>query len=132
MKHDTVPWYKARIKHHLNDWRPIVGLTHWVIDASFDEFQFLAAAEAKPEYMNLLIGFNVNRMKKDIGPDDDALSFLVLHELCHGPLWGWAAVIAERVHPDKYASYTEELAVSNMARAIWRARYGAEYEGGWS
>ncbi len=26
VRRNTVPWYKAKLKHHLTDWRPIVGL----------------------------------------------------------------------------------------------------------
>ena len=111
----------------VNEWVPIVGLTHWSVTVEFDEAQNTATARAQPEYFTLRLKFNVKEILS-IQRSKHWLSELVLHELCHALTWEQM----QKQPKSKNKLFAELLDEQNeretslVARAIWRARYGKE------
>lgn len=98
---------RSRIEAYSRDWRPILGLQDWRIIIHYDERckEKFGYCIAQPCYEEAVIGLKLSNIRKLLIEDDD-LEELVLHELVHCVIWK-----------------TSERAVTQMTRALLRARY---------
>lgn len=91
-------------------WVPILGLDQWDLSIDFTEKTHQATVEAKPEYEEAIIHFNLKRIRKELTTDED-LNRLVLHELAHLLTWGCNEDDDDR----------DELRTTHVEKALWRA-----------
>lgn len=91
-------------------WLPILGLEQWDVSIDFSEKTHQATVEAKPEYEEAIVHFNMKRIRKELQTDED-LNRLVLHELAHLLTWGC----------NEDDSHHDELRTTHVEKAIYRA-----------
>jgi hypothetical protein len=70
------------IWRHFAYWRPVLGLEGWQLILRFDEKVCQAYCDARPKYLQAVLGFNLTRIQKEI-KTDALLEELVLHEMIH-------------------------------------------------
>lgn len=113
---------KNKIRKCVRYWIPIVGLQNWELVISFDEPRHLATAYSNPKYLSCHIKFNLDSIKdNELG--DEGISQLVLHELVH-PLIYELARGRDGHDPEPMVEYLEEVTVTAVTHAIWRAHGG--------
>jgi hypothetical protein len=111
-------------------WRPIVGLDRWTIGVTWeprpDHDDVPAGFVGSPEYCAAQIFVNVPLlMESEYVQSPQHLSWLVLHELCHGLTWE----IVEHAEPLARTEPFRKSMERNtcmIARAIWVAHTGVE------
>jgi hypothetical protein len=122
---------RAVIRRSMAFWRPITGLDRWTIDVRWGvppdgNDDAPAAFCATPEYLTGTLYINMPAlMRSEYVKSDRHVSFLVLHELCHGLNW---EVVD---HAEPYARtepfrQSMERCTCMTARAVWVARFRRE------
>jgi hypothetical protein len=97
------PSLQRQIEALILHWRPILGLSGWMLEIRYDEQTLLGFCRAKPQYQTATIGFNLNRIATELRTPE-AVEDLVVHELTHCVIWK-----------------SSERAVSQMAFSLLRA-----------
>lgn len=80
------PSLKKQIELLVDHWKPILGLEGWAIELRFDETVSAGYCKAKPRYLTAVIGFNLERIRKEYRTPQ-AVEELTVHELVHAVAW---------------------------------------------
>lgn len=100
---------RTRIERLIKKWRPLLGLEDWMMEFRYDERKEKGCCIATPCYEEATIGFNLNRIRKEMVKPGE-LEELVVHELVHAIVWK-----------------ASERSVTQISRALLRAR-GVKYQ----
>ena len=100
---DEGPSLRRQIATLIAHWRPVLGLQAWLLDIRYDEAVLLGYCRAKPQYQTATIGFNLQRIRRELR-SPEAIEDLVVHELTHAVIWR-----------------SSERAVSQVSLALLRA-----------
>ena len=111
-------------------WRPITGLDHWTIERKWaavpEREDAPAAFVATPEYLTGTIYLNMPLLlHSEFAKSQRHLSYLVLHELCHGLNWEIVEQVEELARAEPMRKSMERCTCM-IARALWVAKYGQE------
>lgn len=80
------PSLRQQIEILVDHWKPILGLEGWAIELRFDETVLAGYCKAKPRYLTAVIGFNLDRVRKEYRTPQ-AVEELTVHELVHCIIW---------------------------------------------
>jgi hypothetical protein len=124
---------RAQIERHfrraVSRWRPVLGLADWQVFVHVEPVEDGACAgtSARPEYREATIALDPDAVARDakLYPDARHVEYLALHELAHVLTWTLYAHI-EAHRPDAAAQWHIENTTSQVAGALWRARYGSQ------
>jgi hypothetical protein len=111
-------------------WRPITGLDRWTLACRWravpDRDDVPAGFTCTPEYTDGELYLNMDLLAPSYYASTQAhLSYLILHELCHG----LNGEVVEQVAPDARSEpfrKAMERNTSMIARAVWVAKFGTE------
>ena len=120
---------RERIPTYIAFWRERLGLTNWQLHVRYagrdGEEGTAAGSSADPEYEQAELYFDVKTLgeQRYHTATPALLSYLVLHELVHVPLYA-LSVLGKEYAPAEVTRTTVERATCALTAALWRCEYG--------
>ena len=118
--------YSYEIEQIIAEWKPRLDFNHWTVEIRWNELVHQATCIAEPQYLHMIISFNLNRLNIEILSRRD-LEELVVHELVHARLWALANLFGGLdENGQRMVEFLEEEAVSQVTGALLRTKYNSD------